>query len=241
MDKIQFNKISFPCLIEEYIPGNRMYHIDGLYHNGNILFSTVSEYVNGCLSFKEGNFVGSILLPTDNEICDRIKKETLSILQNLDTPNHTIPFHAEFFFFDNKIIFCEIASRVGGGKINEMIKEATGVDLFVESIRSILYNDYNFTDNVKINNQKYYSWILIPAKNGKLLSIGDCDIKGLEQFYKKENKIGCNFPGGTSSASEIVSAVLSSNSKENLLTLMNEFNDWAEVNVMWDLNVNNRL
>ena len=234
IEEIIEEEIEYPVLIEEYIPGDTMYHVDGLYHNGKFLFCKSSEYINGCLAFKKGDFVGSILLKDSDNVSINLKKEALKVLQYLDTPKHPIPFHAEFFYYNDEIIFCEIASRIGGGKINEMIRESTGVDLFVESIKASINTNYEFIQKPNIDD-KIYGFLLIPAKKGKLMSIGECDLKGIKQFYKKDSKIGRIFQGGDSSASEIVSAVICSENRKGVEKLMSQFSLWSEENINWEL------
>ncbi len=234
IEEVVEEEIKYPVLLEEYIPGDIMYHVDGLYHDGSLIFCKASEYVNGCLAFKEGKFIGSILLKDNEGMSIRLQKETLKVLQNLDTPEHVIPFHAEFFYHNDEIIFCEIACRIGGGKINEMIRESTGVDLFVESIKASLSDDYQFINNTDVDD-KYYGFILIPAKKGRLMDIGDCNLTEVKQFYKKDNKIGKVFQGGDYSASEIVSAIVCSENRKSLKNSMLKFSLWSEENVKWDL------
>src|SRR5690606_33006453 len=54
----------------------------------------------------------------------------------LDTPRCT-SFHAEWFHTaDDELIFCEIASRTGGGRIRETILHSYGIDLYQASARS---------------------------------------------------------------------------------------------------------
>ena len=67
------------------------------------------------------------------------------------------------------------------------------------------------------------------------MSIGECDLKGIKQFYKKDSKIGRIFQGGDSSASEIVSAVICSENRKGVEKLMSQFSLWSEENINWEL------
>lgn len=115
--------------VEKFVQGD-LYHVDGFVYNGEIVFTSVCKYVESCLSFhEEGKFTGSFMIDQSSDIARRLSDRTAEHIRIMAPPLHT-PFHAEFFHTpDDKIILCEIASRTGGGRINNQIEQAFGVNL----------------------------------------------------------------------------------------------------------------
>ncbi len=114
--------------IEEFVPGP-MYLVDGLVRDSRIAFMQTSRYVNGCLSFRDGDFLGIRLLDRDDDVSEPLRAIARRVIDCLPTPPHTA-FHLEVFRTpDDRLVVCEIASRTGGCRIQEMIARAEGVDL----------------------------------------------------------------------------------------------------------------
>jgi hypothetical protein len=114
--------------VEEFVPGP-MYLVDGLVRNSRIAFMRTSRYANGCLAFRDGNFMGVRLLDQDDEVSERLQTIARRVLDCLPTPPHTA-FHLEVFRTPaDRLVVCEIASRTGGVRIKQMIAYAEGVDL----------------------------------------------------------------------------------------------------------------
>jgi biotin carboxylase len=114
--------------VEEFVPGT-MYLVDGLVRDSQIAFMRTSRYANGCLAFRDGNFMGVRLLDQDDEVSERLRTIARRVLDCLPTPPHTA-FHLEVFRTpDDRLVVCEIASRTGGVRIKQMIAYAEGVDL----------------------------------------------------------------------------------------------------------------
>ncbi|NPC93042.1 hypothetical protein HOO54_12570 [Bacillus sp. WMMC1349] len=114
--------------IETYIEGD-MYHIDGFVLNGDVVHCWPSKYINGCLAFQEDKALGSYQLSRDNPLTQRLIDYTKKALAALPTPENT-SFHAEVFYnTSDELIFCEIASRTGGGYVRQTIQQAFGFDM----------------------------------------------------------------------------------------------------------------
>ena len=114
--------------VEQFIEGE-MYHIDGLILNGEIVLCWPSKYLNDCLAFHEGKYLGSYLLSPQNPLTARMQEYVCSVLKVMPTPEHT-SFHAEVFHTpDDELVLCEVACRTGGSRICEEYRQAFGVDL----------------------------------------------------------------------------------------------------------------
>ena len=141
--------------IEEYIDGD-MYHIDGLIVNGEIVCIQPFKYINTCLSFLQDEYAGSCTLSPTNPLFTRLVNSTISVIETLPKSKN-MTFHAELWVTkNNDIVFCEIASRTGGGMISFIFKHAFKIDLDKEwfisecGIQSDLKFDYRPSSCVSI-------------------------------------------------------------------------------------------
>jgi hypothetical protein len=157
------------AMVEQFVPGD-MYHVDGLARAGEIVFSCVSRYLNGCLSFQEGLSLGSTLIDPSSELSDRMKAELARAVHALPILP-VLTFHAEFFLTpDNEIVFCEVAARTGGGRIVESVERAYGVNLNRTWVRW----QCGLPEELRPHPFKPSGWLLVSSPtNGRLVSIPD--------------------------------------------------------------------
>lgn len=121
--------------VEAFVKGE-MYHVDGFVYDGEIVFVCSSKYLDMPIHYNNVAFTGGYILRPDNPLAKRLNEETCKVVRALDTPRCT-SFHAEWFHTaEDEIIFCEIASRTGGGRIRETIKHSFGIDLYQSSARA---------------------------------------------------------------------------------------------------------
>lgn len=142
-----------------------MYHIDGLIHDHEVLFSWPSKYVNQCIDFKKGNFLGSMLLSRENPLVPRLQKMAIQVIKALPNPEGSA-YHMEVFHNPKTdvITFYEIASRVGGGLIRQIHKLAFEYDIAIEHLKL----QSGFKPKLKYHQMPSTlgGWILMSAKGG---------------------------------------------------------------------------
>jgi len=114
--------------VEEFIEGP-IYHVDTVQVDGVRIAALPSRYTGaGCLSHLEDTGYGSRNLGRDEPLHDRLVAETWRLIEALPSPA-TLLTHAEFFVTaDDEIVLCEIAARVAGGLIPEMLAQVLGID-----------------------------------------------------------------------------------------------------------------
>lgn len=186
LSRVKEKNITYPLLIEEYIQGD-MYHIDGLFSENKIQYISISKYINGCLAFNKGTFLGSIPIEKKDPNYNRILNVASHIIHAFPFPKIST-FHLEVFnCSDGKIRFCEIASRTGGANINQCVQLNLGVnitELWVKgSLGDIEYPKVNITSDK-------YGFMLYPSKQGKLIR---CEFEKLPDYivdYKCFYKLG---------------------------------------------------
>ena len=114
--------------VETYVPG-AMHIVDGLVLGGKVAFAVASSYVNDCLSFRRGEFLGIVLVPGSDPRHDRLTFFAERVLDAMPVPEATT-FHMEIWqTADDDLVFCEVASRTGGLRINESLRLAHGLDM----------------------------------------------------------------------------------------------------------------
>ncbi|PZD96791.1 carboxylate--amine ligase [Paenibacillus sambharensis] len=218
--------------VETFVLGE-MYHVDGLYRDGELLLSHPSRYIHGCLAFQDSKFLGSVMLETDNELTARLNEAVHRVLDAMPTPGHTISFHAEFFHTEqNELVLCEIASRVGGGMIAEAMLAATGVDILGESARGQCGAPPSF-QNASVN--QLAGWILIPPKNGTLRALDlSYPYDWVVDYYTKEEYIGKTFDKASSSVDAYISLLVTGESEQQIEERFHIINKWFEDHTKWE-------
>lgn len=145
---------------EQYIDGT-LYHVDGLFFDKKVIFSSVSENINPCLTFTVGKITGSIPLQKEDKIAEKMLSECNKVIKCLLLPDGA--FHAEFFLTkDNKAVFIEIAARPAGGPIVETLEKSFGINLY----ESILRRELNMQIKVNVTNNTYFGWAYLPIRLG---------------------------------------------------------------------------
>ncbi|MBC1553185.1 ATP-grasp domain-containing protein [Listeria booriae] len=228
------NSLLKNCEVEEYIDGE-MYIVNGYMHNNKIQSIWCMKYVSDCLSFRDGNQAISIQLNKNNKIIPDLLEATDSILKDLPTCT-SFPFHLELFVRkDKEIVFCEIASRVGGGATNDAGKYIVGHNLLFDWIRNQVENT-NIIKN-KIKSNKVYAQVSIPPKDGVLKFIPKDTPFDWVLDYNIRASLGIRYKKPSSSAHRIISLVIEGASENDLITKINTLNNWSEGNIIWEKGV----
>lgn len=119
-------------LLERFIPGD-VYHVDSLKVDGKVVFASAQKYGAPPMQVYQGGGVFmSRILPRDGEESLALIEQNARLLATLGMVDGVS--HAEFIrgHDDGKYYFLEVAARVGGAFIADMIEHATGVNLWRE-------------------------------------------------------------------------------------------------------------
>lgn len=225
--------------VEELIEGE-MYHVDGIVIGGRIVIAHPSLYTNGgCLAFKEDKACGSYMLGRDNPLYERLRRFTGEVIAALPSPED-FTFHAEIFHTpDDRLVFCEIASRTGGARINETMRRALNVDLDelwikaqcgveidVEALRARVAGE-----------ETLGGWLVVPPRNGVLESIPAAAPAWVAE-YKQNSQPGTDYRASYTrrkAGDYIAAVVVRGRSEAEVRDNLTRAAQWIEGGVGWSL------
>lgn len=119
-------------LLERFVPGD-VYHVDSVVSEREVVFCAVSKYGDTPMNVAHsGGVFTTRLLPRESletAALESINHEVIHALKLVRGVTHAefIRGHADGHFY-----FLEIAARVGGANIAEMVEAATGLNLWAE-------------------------------------------------------------------------------------------------------------
>lgn len=118
---------SHEYIANEYIDG-KLYHCDVQFYSGELIFSSVGEYLNPLFEFTKGKNIGSFILSQDEAMSREVVDFSLKCLDGLEIIP-TGSYHIEVFCKEGELIFLEAANRPPGGLLIELHKNTSCVNL----------------------------------------------------------------------------------------------------------------
>jgi biotin carboxylase len=119
-------------LLEQFVPG-RVFHVDSVVSEREVVFAEAHAYGTPPLDVSHGGGVfTTCTLDRDSADCKSLQAVNRELIQGLGLLRGVT--HAEFLKAnaDGRFYFIEIAARVGGAYISDVIDHATGVNLWRE-------------------------------------------------------------------------------------------------------------
>lgn len=121
-------------LVEEYIPGQEV-SAEGIVVDGTLTLLTLTDKVNtGAPTFYE---VGHVMPSRHNDaMLDRVQQYLQKVSDALGI--ETSALHAELKILGDRVELVEIHSRLGGGNIVALLKQAYGIDAYRAYFAAVL-------------------------------------------------------------------------------------------------------
>ncbi|GFE19263.1 carboxylate--amine ligase [Streptomyces glebosus] len=214
--------------IEVFVPG-QMYHVDGLVVNGEVVFAHPFRYLNDCLSFRANDWVANLPLTPQDPVHDRLLKAARAVLAELPTPPHTA-FHAELWITpDDRTVFCEIASRTGGGMISAMVRHAFGIDLDKEW----LYAECGLPSTLGTTAYRPTGALCIPPSDGVLTHLPSGDEPVCVKEVALTGTVGQEFHGGVKSGLFLAGYVVGGDTEEDVAANLENVATWFADRAQW--------
>lgn len=215
--------------IETFVDG-RMYHVDGLVVGGEVAFINPSRYVNDCLSFRSEEWLASVPLSAADPWHARLVEATRAVLDRLPTPRNTA-FHTELWITpDDRVVFCEIASRTPGGMVAPMLEHCFGVELD----RLWLLAECGLPVAVDPPRYRPAGGLMIPPSHGVLeylpptqgapACVRDAVISG---------RVGQTFRGGVKSGLFLAGYVVTGETEDDVVENMERVVAWFDRVAVW--------
>ncbi|UGY91702.1 ATP-grasp domain-containing protein [Streptomyces gobiensis] len=114
-------------MVEEFVPGE-VYHLEAVIAP-DFRFIATGRYYTSCLEVFSGANSGSVLLHPREPMAARLADFFDTLLKVLPAPD-VGAYHLEVFHtLDDRLLLCEVASRVGGARIPQLIRHTYGIDL----------------------------------------------------------------------------------------------------------------
>ncbi|WP_179032708.1 ATP-grasp domain-containing protein [Paenibacillus kribbensis] len=233
LEKLLISGVSKKSEIEEFIEGD-MYHIDGLVINGQIKLIHPSKYLSGCLAFNESSALVSVMLDDNNVLFDKLVTYTTRLLEVLPTPENTA-FHAEIFVTpEHELVLCEIASRNGGGKINQSYEYAFHVNLREAMVQSQC--GVPVIHEIPSAQPDFYTgFILIPPKDGVITKLPmECPLSCVVD-YNLNAELGGKYKHASKSTDFIASFIVKGESEDIVTSHLTKTLNWFEKSIEWRL------
>ncbi|MGM0890288.1 MAG: ATP-grasp domain-containing protein [Bacillota bacterium] len=216
-------------LIEQFIYGKE-FHCDSIVHNGQVVFSSVSQYLYNCIDIaRENKPPASITFPiTDtSNFIEKIREANIQVINALGINNSVC--HGEYFLTPSgEVVFGEIGARIGGADVMPpCIKNTHGVDFF-DAVVDLELKTFDLRPQE--TQQKYTGMICLPSKAGivkKVSSVHDFrDIPGIIDFnvyYSIDQEVNAVNDTMTRSGYAIVEGDDFESLRQNLLEIYNRF------------------
>lgn len=218
-------------LAEEYIEA-QIYHIDGLQINHKIRTISVSKYVNNCLSFVGGSYLGSYTLDVNNPLRNELIEFSCNLMNAAFVLDKNALFHIEVFIDKNgKISLCEIACRMGGNGINDEVMLQQGNDIKMDFIRA----ECGIGCDSKTESATYpvSGRLLIPPKEAQLVSIPNtCNIDGVIKYQARGKKGNC-YKKMLMSNDEIANFLIAAKDEVEINDKISKLASWFNNQVIW--------
>ncbi|MFF7359450.1 ATP-grasp domain-containing protein [Streptomyces sp. NPDC008125] len=165
-----------PWLLEEYIDGTE-FQVDGLVRNGEIKALSVSRYLQNLIEVHEGGMVAHVALPPAEypRLYEEIRDVAETSFKALEYQDG--PFHLEVFqeTAGGRIVFGECAARVGGGRTDDVMELAFGVNLRSEWARLMLGSPSALAAPASHTTEGAYGGMNLPAPAGRVLAMPGLD------------------------------------------------------------------
>jgi biotin carboxylase len=130
LDQLGDNQSDY--LLEQFLPGS-VFHVDGIVSEGKVQFAEAHAYGSPPLDTSHlGGVFTTRTLPRDGADADTLKELHRKLVEGLGLVRGVT--HSEFLRArsDNRFYFIEVAARVGGAYISDVIDAATGINLWRE-------------------------------------------------------------------------------------------------------------
>lgn len=220
-------------IAENYVQGE-MYQIDGIIKDGKVELLWPSKSIRHWLDITAGQIVGKYFLEPGNPFLTKLNEFAENVVSRFPVEKNTI-FHLEFFYekSTNDLVFCEIASRVGGLRGRNIWINGFGIDIGAEFIRAQAGLPFTFSNAKNKLPTTVDGYLLFPIRNGRLKKAPEvCKLPGVKEYKKLlENEKTYQLSQNLSQLACV--ATLSADSEVDFMAKAKTLADWYENEFEW--------
>ncbi|WP_185409771.1 hypothetical protein [Listeria grandensis] len=128
----QIGTLAYPYILEESIEHELMFTTDGICVGDEIVAFFIHQYEEPIMKTFERSrrhITRTCFLDLEEHLREELFKCTQTVINTFNKSREILPFHMEWFYDGENIIFCEAASRFGG-KIGTLIQSTYQFDIF---------------------------------------------------------------------------------------------------------------
>lgn len=163
---------------EEYITGDGpQFHIDSVVCDGQILLAVPSRYTYDLARLRTAPLPGTVThLQDHSPLVERVLAANTDVIHTLGL--HSGVTHCEVFVRGGRIVFGEIAARMGGGPVRQIVHRLTGIDLCDAALALYLDDHYadTFEQRLRIADGEIGALLLHTPEEGTIRSISAPDV-----------------------------------------------------------------
>lgn len=212
-------------MVESFVEGEQ-YHVDGIVLGGELRLAWPSRYLNDPAAFGSGAGLASVMTDPGDPLTLRllqVLRESLSAMPS--PPDFT--FHCEVFHTpDDRLLVGEIASRTGGARVNDTVREAFGVNLNRSIVRAQAGLPVPLPEAGLLTQA---GWALIGPRAGRIGDVPPTAPMDWVRCYRAEVRDGDDMRPADSSVSCVASAVIVGADAAQVAARIQEFTAW-----FWD-------
>lgn len=196
-------------ILESYQQG-KLFHVDLVTVDGATLFAQPCEYFFNGLAFTKGYVHGSIPIPKDDLLHERLVEISKDVNKQLGL-NNGCTHHEIFLTHDNNFVFLEAACRPPGSLVPLTYSNMFGFNL----LNTNLLIDSDIYPSVLLKKcETYFFWAIFPFQ---MDSIQDSDLKFLQGKYSFQKQLlKNNYGESTSLVDKTATMIVSSESYDSL-------------------------
>lgn len=218
-------------LVEEYVDAP-MVLVDGVMAAGSVLVRMVSRYLGTCHDLVAGlQPLGGVGLDDDDPAAVLATGFVERLIAAMPGPLEPTSFHCELFDVPGAgMVFCEIAARTGGGRINDQARITLGVDLEQWSC----LGQAGIGELPRDATEGPAGWVLLPAAGGTLLRMpAACPIPGVLD-WRPHVAVGQRVDRARKASALAADALFAADDQSELVPLHNEIVRWMDDTVRWE-------
>lgn len=212
-------------MCERYVK-HELFHVDGIFVNGEAkLMWPSSQGDSSCLDIIAGLSLRSALLDSEDPLLDPLLDLTRRALTALPMPDSFL-FHAEVFLTqDGGLLFNEVASRMGGGLIDQMVTLGFGITMPEVLVRSLADNEPAPVPPRPLTSA---GLSLFPPRAGTLVRIPeDCPVPGVVA-YQRHAESGTVLVAAQASVEKIGAVLATGSSRAEVEATLAAAGQWFE-------------